>query len=253
MASSVLVYSSNFTSKEGILHISFGDKWKKKWLILNGSSLIVYKNKSKERIPKLVFDLTKAIAISCPLVVEPECPSLPPKIPVIRGFAIRFNQFSDHRIFSAFAYSHFECLQWVQCLRINTNSSQQMSLSTAIQYDQPFQTSSYGNEPDIPSAQVSRNSKLSLGNEPVHYPSFTIQKKDAEDPIYFQDYCMMRNKDLESIEGNKKEKPIRQSIVRSSSLIELSPQRVETEILMEKFSQQAVFPVPPPYNPNYNN
>ena len=237
MASSLSCCSPRFTCKEGVLHVLIENKWKKKWIILSGSSLIIYKKKSKVRIPKLIFDLKKAIAISSPLVLDPECPPIPPKIPVFRGFAIRFNELAAQKIFAAFAFSHQDCLQWVQCVRFNTNSTQQMlTIQVPTSLDGSHNYISYGKEPK---RLYSAAGGLPLIETPgkmvdIHYPSATMGVSNPGKPL------------AELVQE-------RQLLIRSSSLTEINQlKKTEYECLVETKNIKNGLPPPPPYNPNYN-
>ena len=258
MASS-LNYLNNphFTCKEGILHVLIDNKWKKKWIILSGSSIIIYKKKSKVKVPKLIFDLKKAIAISSPLVVEPECPPIPPKVPVFRGFAIRFNELATQKIFAAFAFSHPDCLQWVHCVRFNTNSTQQMgNIPNPTLPDRSRHCLSYGDESNhlYPTSEahsiIDNHRKMTN----LTYPSVTINPRSSNrTPVENKNKIeLLRSKDLELLKPEEEIIKYRQLRVRSSSLMELSQLKLESECLLESKNIQTELSPPPPYNPSYN-
>ena len=257
MASSINYCTPQFTCKEGLLHIYVNNRWKKKWIILSGSSLVIYKKKSKESVPKFVFDLTKAIAISSPLAVEPECPSLPPKIPFFRGFAIRFNETANKKIFAAFAFSHQDCLQWVQSVRFNTNSTQQAFSISFLGMPTGFgQHELIGNETNDtrPSTSESISSIHSSNSiEDLTHPDLSLQyRSNSPNNANLGNY---HQPDLQSIdiESSNREAGIYKTKcihMRSCSMSNLSQLRIDCELFVE--SNNGTIPLPPPYNPSYN-
>ncbi|KAI6649029.1 hypothetical protein LOD99_6912 [Oopsacas minuta] len=253
MASSPNYYSPQFTSKEGILHVSIDNKWKKKWIILSCSSLIIYKKKYKRKVPKLIYDLTKAIAITSPIITEQESHPMPPKIPFFRGFAIRFNGMATQTIFAAFAFSHLDCLQWVQSIRLNTNSIQQLISISPSSNSDCHRPCGYGihslnvlSPPpeSIPSSHNNqRRHNLTYPEIPV---SYFCNPKSFDKTNQLIDKVRV----IESIERQEDIKP-EQIPIRSSSMCDLSQPKVEYDPLQESENLIAI-PLPPPYNPNYD-
>ena len=258
MASSLDYSNPRFTCKEGILHVLIKNRWKKKWIILSGSSLIIYKKKSKVRAPKFIFDLKKAIAISSPLDVGSECAPIPLKIPLFRGFGIRFNELAAQKIFAAFAFSHPECLQWVQSVRFNTNSTQQMvTIPTPTLLDRSRTFVSYGDEPKRLCSTAEALTLIGTQGEitTFTYPSVTMHVCFSDKtPLESRDQIeVLPSNDLEVIKSDEEIIQNRQLRVRSSSLIEISQlKKIEYECLFESKNIQKELPLPPPYNPNYN-
>lgn len=256
MASSIKYYTPQFTCKEGFLHIFINDRWKKKLIVLNGSSLVIYKKKSKESVPKSVFDLTKAIAISSPLAVEPECPFLPPKIPYFRGFSIRFNETANKKIFAAFAFSHQDCLQWVQSVRFNTNSTQLFSKSFPVKSTGFDHHELIENEPNDTRTSISNSISSihsSKNSENLAEPNLTLQYYTNFPNETDIDNFNQSNFQPIDIESSNYEADIYKTKciqLRSCSMSDISERRIDCELFVE--SNNETIPLPPPYNPSYD-
>lgn len=255
---------TRYHCKEGILHIFFKGKWQKKWTILAGEKLFVYKNKSKGKKAKSVLDLRTIIALTCPVISDPESAPLPQKIPIHRGFAIRYNEgLGIPSVLTAFAFSFNECNEWVNCLRYNTSVAQQTTplhghknssfssdrtsnSSTSAWSSQLSPISPKFSEAGFQNPQTGYNNNGALFNNnqtmmPRHYHLTNRQSGYDEDIID-------DNAEYTNYKSNTQPR-----LTRSSSLYDFyEGSRSQSESITERCNnREDQFLLPPPYNPTY--